>query len=163
MESSAHDAFASQNSTSDSFDTNPARDAANDASGLADRARGAASAAGERLADAGSAVRDRAGNLKNTLADALESGADKLRQRGSDDARLAGAAAGAVATAVSDGALAQTSNQIAGGMQGAADWLRDADIDGLKSGIEHQVREHPARTLAIAVGLGYLLGKALRK
>ena len=35
----------------------------------------------------------------------------------------------------------------------------------MKSGIELllQVKEHPGRTLAIAVGLGYLLGKALRK
>ncbi len=62
-----------------------------------------------------------------------------------------------------DNRLAQTSNQIAGGMQGAADWLRDADLDGLKAGIEKQVKEHPGRSLAIAVGLGYLLGKAIRR
>jgi hypothetical protein len=48
-------------------------------------------------------------------------------------------------------------------MQGAADWLRDADLDGLKSGIERQVKDHPGRSLAIAVGVGYLLGKAFRK
>jgi hypothetical protein len=29
-------------------------------------------------------------------------------------------------------------------------------------GIEQQVKEHPGRTLLIAAGLGYLLGKALR-
>jgi ElaB/YqjD/DUF883 family membrane-anchored ribosome-binding protein len=33
----------------------------------------------------------------------------------------------------------------------------------MKSGIERQVKEHPGRTLAIAVGVGYLLGKAIRK
>ena len=54
-------------------------------------------------------------------------------------------------------------NQLAGGMQASADWLREADLDGLKSGIERQVKEHPARSLAVAVGLGYLLGKAFRK
>jgi len=48
-------------------------------------------------------------------------------------------------------------------MQSSADWLRDADLDGLKTGIERQVKEHPGRTLLIAVGIGYLLGKALRK
>jgi hypothetical protein len=48
-------------------------------------------------------------------------------------------------------------------MQSTADWLRDADIDGLKSGLERQIKEHPGRTLLMAAGLGYLLGKAFRK
>jgi len=59
--------------------------------------------------------------------------------------------------------MTDMSNQVAGGLQGAADWLRDADLDGMKTGHERQVKEHPGRTLAIAVGLGYLLGKAIRK
>jgi len=33
----------------------------------------------------------------------------------------------------------------------------------MKSGIERQVKDHPGRTLAIAVGVGYLLGKAIRE
>src|SRR6185436_18139957 len=49
--------------------------------GLADRARDMAGVAKEKLADVGSMTRDRAGNLKNSLADALESSAEKLRQR----------------------------------------------------------------------------------
>ena len=104
-------------------------------------------------------------NLKGKIADALESGAERLRQQGAGGGQIAGAAAtGGSATMVGeDNRLAQTSNQIAGGMQGAADWLRDADIDGLKSSIEQQVKEHPGRTLAIAIGVGYLLGKAFRR
>ena len=54
------------------------------------------------------------------------------------------------------------SDRVAGGMEKSAEWLRDADIDSLKSGIEHQVKEHPGRTLLIAVGVGYLLGRAFR-
>ncbi|MDB4885041.1 MAG: hypothetical protein JWN79_479 [Gemmatimonadetes bacterium] len=132
---------------------------------LADRAKSAASSAGDKLADVGSTVRDRAGNLKTTIADALESGAERLRQQGAGGGQIAGSAA----TGGSAGMLADTpqlgaaANQLAGGLQASADWLRDADIDGLKSGIERQVKEHPGRTLAVAVGLGYLLGKALRK
>ena len=118
------------------------------------------------LTDAGSTVRDRAGSLKNSLADALESGAERLRNQGSGGGQLAGAAAtGDSAGMVSEqgGRVADMSNQVAGGLQGAADWLRDADLDGMKAGLERQVKEHPGRTLAIAVGLGYLLGKAIRK
>jgi hypothetical protein len=47
-------------------------------------------------------------------------------------------------------------------MEATADWLRDADIDGIKTGIERQVKEHPGRTLLIAAGLGYLIGRAFR-
>ncbi|HEX7979002.1 MAG TPA: hypothetical protein VF461_10395 [Gemmatimonadaceae bacterium] len=140
-------------------DASFSRDTSGESHNMGDRARSA-------LADAGSTVRDRAGNLKNSLADALESGAERLRNQGAGGGQMAGAAAtGGSAGMVSEqsGRMADMSNQVAGGLQGAADWLRDADLDGMKSGLERQVKEHPGRTLAIAVGLGYLLGKAIRK
>jgi hypothetical protein len=59
--------------------------------------------------------------------------------------------------------MSQVTNRVAGGMSATADWLRDADLDGLKTGVGRQVKEHPGRTLLLAVGVGYLLGKALRK
>ena len=172
MESSANDTFGNQNSgaasstsASGTSDTGFSRDTGTDAQGMADRAKSAASAAGDKLADVGSTVRDKAGNLKTTIADALESGAERLRQQASGSGQLAGgnAAGGNAGAIADDNRLVQTSNQLAGGMQGAADWLRDADLDGLKSGIERQVKEHPGRSLAVAVGVGYLLGKALRR
>ncbi len=147
-------------------DASFSRDTSAESGGVADRAHGAMDTAKEKLAGAGSTVRDKAGSLKNSLADALESGAERLRQQAAGGGQTAGAAA----TGGSVGMLADQpnrmgdySNQLAGGMQGAADWLRDADLDGLKSGLERQVKDHPGRTLAVAVGLGYLLGKAIRK
>lgn len=132
--------------------------------GLRDRAKDAMGSAGERLSSFGSTVRDRAGTAKNRLADALESGAERLRQqRGvGDSATFAGATNTGTATIETDGKLSQVSERVAGGMQASADWLRDADLDNLKSGVEQQVREHPGRTLLIAAGLGYLIGRAFR-
>ena len=144
-------------------DASFSRDTSEDSAGVGDRARAAASSASEKITDVGSSVREKAGNFKNTIANALESGAEKLRQQSAGGQPAAGAVAGAADTIAEENRLAQTSNQIAGGMQGAADWLRDADLDGLKAGIERQVKEHPGRSLAVAVGLGYLLGKAFRK
>jgi ElaB/YqjD/DUF883 family membrane-anchored ribosome-binding protein len=130
---------------------------------MTDRVRDIGGATQEQLADVGSTVRDRAGNLKASVANALDSGADKLRHRGgAQDAQLATATNTGVAT-VGDGRIAQMSDKVAGKMEATAGWLRDADVDGLKSGIETQVKDHPGRTLLIAAGLGYLLGKALRK
>lgn len=134
--------------------------------GLADRARGFASTAQDKLADVGSSVRERAGTAKNSLADALSSGADRLRQRGASGgsaAQYAGATEGGTVAMESDGRTTQVTNKVASGMDATADWLREADLAGLRTGIETQVKEHPGRTLLIAAGLGYLLGKALRK
>lgn len=147
-------------------DASFSRDVGSESGGMADRAKSAMGTAGEKLSDAGSTVRDKAGNLKTSLADALQSGAEKLRQQGAGGGQLAGAAAtGGSAGMIADenNRLAGMSNQVAGGLQASADWLRDADLDGLRTGLEQQVKDHPGRTLAVAVGLGYLLGKAIRK
>ena len=134
------------------------------AHGLGDRARELADSAQDKLADVGSTVRDRAGNLKNSLADALDSGANRLRHRsGGPQSELAGATPSGSVAVEGDARMTKVSNKVASGMESTADWLRDADLDGLKSGLERQVKEHPGRTLAVAVGLGYLLGKAIRK
>ena len=148
-----------------SSDASFSRDSMADSGNLTDRAKSIASTAGDKLAGAGSTVREKAGTWKNSLADALESGAEKLRTQGAGGGQLAGATAtGGSDAMVADGSRVQgATNQIAGGLQASADWLRDADLDSMKSGIERQVKEHPGRTLAIAVGVGYLLGKAIRK
>jgi hypothetical protein len=131
--------------------------------GFSDRARDIAGSAQDKLADVGSTVRDRAGNLKNSLADALDSGANRLRQRGTGSpSDLAGASTSGSVAIENDGRMAQVSNKVASGMESTADWLRDADIDSMRTGLERQVKEHPGRTLLIAAGLGYLIGKAFR-
>lgn len=136
--------------------------------GFADRAREVAGTAQDKLADVGSTVRERSGQMKNSLADALHSGAEKLRQRTTStstsvpDTPLAGATnTGSVAVAA-EHRTTQVGNKIASGMDATADWIRETDLDSLKTGVERQVKEHPGRTLLIAAGLGYLLGKAFR-
>jgi ElaB/YqjD/DUF883 family membrane-anchored ribosome-binding protein len=146
-------------------DASFSRDTSTETGGITDRARSAVGTAQDKLADAGSTVRDKAGSLKHSLADALESGAERLRKQAAGGGQTAGAAAtGGSVGMVADqpNRMADMSNQVAGGLQASADWLRDADLDGLKTGLERQVKDHPGRTLAVAVGLGYLLGKAIR-
>jgi ElaB/YqjD/DUF883 family membrane-anchored ribosome-binding protein len=137
----------------------------NAADTVVDRARDVAASAQDKLADVSGTVRDRAGNLKQSLADALDSGADKLRARSASGAgtQLVANTGTAAVAADGDARMVQVTNRVAGGMEATADWIRDADLDGLKASVEHQVKEHPGPTLLIAAGLGYLIGKALRK
>ena len=125
-------------------------DSGSGSGGLADRAKGALSGA-----------RDKVGSAKDALADKLEAGAERLQQRG-QGGQLAGAGDGSM-TIGNEGRLAGVTSSVATGMQGAADWIRDADLESLKEGVEQQVKEHPGRTLLIALGVGYLLGKAFRR
>ena len=102
-------------------------------------------------------VKEKARELQATLADRLDAGAEKIRQR-NQNATLAGATDTGTVGVSSDRA-ANVQDSVARGMQKSADWLRNGD---LKADIERQVRENPGRTLLIALGLGYVLGKAFR-
>jgi hypothetical protein len=103
-------------------------------------------------------VKEKARDLSSTLADRLDAGADKMRQR-NQNATLAGATGGASAGVVSDERMANVQDSAARAMSKSADWLRNGD---LKADVEKQVRENPGRTLLIALGVGYVLGKAFR-
>ncbi len=128
---------------------------------LADRARDVTEKAKDKLADVTPAVRERAGNIKDSVADALASGADRLRQRGSRQF-VSSTTSGNLSTDT-NARVVQVADRVATGMDATADWLREADLDTMKLGVERQVKEHPGRTLLMAVGVGYLLGKAFRK
>lgn len=113
-----------------------------------------------RVKGVASSVKEKASGLPAMLADGLQAGAEALRQRRTSPGT---AVAGSSVTISDDPTLAAVTDTLASGMQSSADWLRDADIDKLKEGVEKQVKEHPARTLLVALGAGYLIGKAFRR
>lgn len=112
-----------------------------------------------RVKGVASSVKEKASGLPAMLADGLQAGAEALRQRRASEASTAGASV-AIPT---DPTIAAVTDTLASGMQSSADWLRDADIEKLKDGVEKQVKEHPARSLLVALGAGYLIGKVLRR
>ena len=103
-------------------------------------------------------VKDKARELESKLADRLDAGAEKLRER-KQSAALASATDSGTTSAPADTRMANVQDSVARGMNKSADWLRNGD---LKADIERQVRENPGRTLLIALGLGYVLGKAFK-
>jgi len=137
--------FASSRSETTGFGDAPST---TDQGGIAGRAKSVATT-----------VKQKASNIPSMLADGLEAGAQALRQN-----KLGLTTTdGSTAAASSDSSITAVTDTLATGMQSSADWLRDADLDKLKSGVEKQVKEHPARSLLVALGAGYLIGKALRR
>jgi hypothetical protein len=116
-----------------------------------------------RVKSIASSVKQKASTLPALLADALEAGAEKLRQQRISASAESAATPGSSMTVANDSSIAAVTDTLASGMQSSAEWLRDADLDKLKSGVEKQVKEHPARSLLVALGAGYLIGKALRR
>ena len=113
-----------------------------------------------RVRSVASSVKQKASTIPAMLADGLEAGAEALRQRRpSPNATTPGTSV----AVTSDSSIDAVTDSLATGMQSSAEWLRDADIDKLKSGVEKQVKEHPARSLLVALGAGYLIGKILRR
>ena len=51
--------------------------------------------------------------------------------------------------------------RIADKLAGSADYLRTSDVDVIQSDLVTEIRRHPLRSAAIAVGTGYVLGKVL--
>lgn len=137
MEQSENAEFSSEKTVADS-----------DSSGFTDRVK-----------NVGSSIKDKASNIPAIIADGLEAGANALRQN-----RTAGATgeSGSVAL-TTDSSISAVTDTLATGMQSSAEWLRDADLDKIKAGVEKQVKEHPARSLLVALGAGYLIGKAFRR
>jgi hypothetical protein len=118
----------------------------------------AADSAREKLGDARERVSEKASDLKATLADKLQSGAQKLRQRNQAD----GATELGATTSTQRSKVDRATDSLASGMESTANWVRNANVDDMKSGVERQVRENPGRALLVAVGVGYLLGKLFR-
>ena len=113
----------------------------------------------DRMKSVASSVKGKAAAIPSMLADGLEAGAEALRHRRTSTTGAEGSAL-AITT---DPSIAAVTDTLATGMQSSAEWLRDADLDKLKQGVEKQVKEHPARSLLVALGAGYLIGKALRR
>ncbi|MGZ8412085.1 MAG: hypothetical protein ACXW05_05085 [Gemmatirosa sp.] len=109
--------------------------------------------AGEKLGQA----KEKASQLKATLADKLEAGANSLRQPSPGGTQQFAGANGA--TTDGNPQMAQLRTTGADAMQKTAEFLRSGDLRGT---VEEQMRTNPGRTLLIAVGLGYVLGKAIR-
>jgi hypothetical protein len=103
-------------------------------------------------------LEENAEDLRQRMANRLNSGAERLRQRASGSANLGDD--GPLNRALDSEAAHKVERGLADGMESTADWIRTADVDSIRTGIERQVRDHPGRTLLVALGIGYLVGRA---
>jgi len=111
----------------------------------------------DSLRNAAASIKEKAADLPVTLADKLEAGADAIRPE-----HVPSTASGA-GRLVNETKIARATDSLANNMEAGAEWLRNADLNKMRDSIEQHVKEKPAQSLLIALGVGYLLGKALRQ
>jgi ElaB/YqjD/DUF883 family membrane-anchored ribosome-binding protein len=101
----------------------------------------------------GEGLTGRANEAMDQAADHLEDAAQRLKGIGQR------AGAGTTGASARVGSLAQGA---AGTMESTARYLRDNDVQALRSDLEGQLRQNPLQTLMIGVAAGWIVGKILR-
>jgi hypothetical protein len=137
---------------------------ANEPHGIAEQVESttarAAQASREQVGRAAEVVRATAGNLQAVLADVLEDSAKALRGRAGAEGEDAG---GAAASSSGRARLKAGEVAVAAALERSAMWLRENDLTELRTLAREQFREHPGRTALLALGVGFLFGRATRR
>lgn len=89
-----------------------------------------------------------ANSLKDTVAGKLHDVAGVIQQRAGNNP---------------NNALSEYAGQAANWIDDAAEYVREADPQKLKSDVQNQVRRNPGRSLLVAGAAGLLLGFLLRR
>lgn len=120
---------------------------------------------------AGGRVREAARQADRRAGEALERAAERLEERKDEAARGLESSARRLREAAdrygeSPQGMRATASRLAHGAatasESAADYLREADLEGLRETLERQVRERPLQTLLMAAAAGWLVGKLIR-
>jgi ElaB/YqjD/DUF883 family membrane-anchored ribosome-binding protein len=112
---------------------------------------------GDKIADAASQAKERVSEFGRTAAQKVD------ESRGSTAATLKGTADSIRSGAQSSGqAITDVANRTAEKIDATADYIRDHDFRGMMADLEQVVRRNPTPALVGAIGIGFLLGAAMR-
>lgn len=97
---------------------------------------------------AGRSAVDTIDDKRETAADTLSSTASKIRTKASE---------------YSDGRLTGAAHKTADTLQATADFMRNHPVSRVKHDLETFAKRNPGAALALAAGVGFLLGRALTR
>jgi ElaB/YqjD/DUF883 family membrane-anchored ribosome-binding protein len=112
---------------------------------------------GDKIADTASQIKERASEFGRSAAQKID------ESRSSTAATLKNTADSLRSGAQSSGqTITDVANKTAEKIETTANYIRDHDVRGMLADIEQLVRRTPTPALIGALGLGFLLGSALR-
>lgn len=96
-----------------------------------------------------------------------QGGSAQLNERLNQGIRTASRQMGSLAQQVRqrapEGQAGEVAQATAGVLDRGADYLQGADIESLQSDLERMIRRSPLQALAIGVGVGFLIGRTLKR
>jgi len=133
-------------STAAKKDMSQAADKAKDAMGhVGEAVSHAASAVGQTVSNAAGAVGHKVDQVVAAAGTGMQSLADTARRN-----------------LPHDGYLGAASKAVADGLDSAGKYVEDKSLSGMTGDLGTLIKNHPIPAVLIGLGIGYLLGKALR-
>jgi len=127
-------------------EANTAASKASEALGHAGQAvTSAATAVGQKVGEAASAVGQRVEDATTNVAKGAQSLADTVRKQGPQE-----------------GVLGQATRTVASSLEQAGRYVEDKHLTGMADDIGSMIKSHPIPAVLIGLGVGFLLGRALR-
>lgn len=117
---------------------------------------GAMDDAKARAQELGGQAREKAGHLAGAAPARIASGLERAAEKLHGTADRASGQTGGKAKA------GDAAHRLAGGMEGAARYLREGDREQLRSDVEERTRQSPMQTLLIAAAAGFVIGRIIR-
>ncbi len=105
-----------------------------------------AHATSQRVQDAASAVGHKAEDATGSLGSSLQSAADRVREN-----------------LPREGMLGRASGAVADALDSSGRYIEDRKISGIANDVTEVIRRNPIPAVLVAVGVGFLLGRTLRR
>jgi ElaB/YqjD/DUF883 family membrane-anchored ribosome-binding protein len=115
------------------------------ASAVGQKVGDAASVVGQKVGEAASAVGQRVEDATSSVGKGAQSLADTVRKQGPQE-----------------GVLGQATRSVASGLEQAGRYVEDKHLTGMADDIGSMIKAHPIPAVLIGLGVGFLLGRALR-
>jgi len=146
---------------------NPGDHARHEAGQAASKGQDALSHAGQAVSSAASAVGQTVGNAASSVGSSLSGAASAVGQRADDLAGRAGQGVQSLASTVREqgpreGYLGQATGAVASGLEQAGKYLESNQLSGMTGDFGGLIKAHPIPAVLIGLGVGFLLGRALR-
>jgi ElaB/YqjD/DUF883 family membrane-anchored ribosome-binding protein len=141
-----------------------ARDAASQA---ADKSREAASAVGDAVGHAASAVGATVGNVASSVGSSVSHAASAAGQKADDLTSSAGSSIKNFGETLrqkgpQEGMLGSATQAVANTVEASGKYLEEAGVSGMMDDLGEVIRRNPFPAVLVGVGIGILIGRALR-
>lgn len=137
------------------------------ASALMDKGREGAAAAADKVKEGASTAYDKVKDAAGHAGEALSSAASTVGRKAEDATSSVGGGMQSLADTVRDrgpheGVLGRATRGVADALDSSGKYLEDKHLSGMADDFTSLIKNNPIPALLVGVGVGFLLGRALR-